>query len=84
MAEEPREHGFTRQFSALAAWLNGQPVAEQNLAEAPRQTTLSHPPRLPAICPFCVGSVNPRDVECGDAVTVECDFCRSLLRAVEG
>jgi hypothetical protein len=82
---ELRERGETAGADEITAWLGGQPGPEQD-AEQPEAAPIfseKKPPRLPLKCPSCGGTVDPRDVEWVDEVTVECDYCGSLVRAEE-
>jgi hypothetical protein len=89
--QDLRECGHSQQANEISSWLDGQPAPEldqgepgQPLASQPAASAAPMPrPRLPTKCPSCGGTVDPSDIEWVDEITVECDYCGSLIRAEE-
>jgi hypothetical protein len=81
-----RDSGYPRYADQIEDWLIGTPVEETGLLEdegAQPVREPAKPPHLPAKCPSCGGSVDPREVEWVDGRSVECAYCGSLIPAEE-
>jgi len=82
IAAELQASGFGQEAAAFLSMLEsaGQP----SVAAQPSPAGALKPPRLPAKCPSCGGIVHPGEVEWADPHSVICDFCGSVIPAVEG
>ena len=81
IAAELRASGFGGEADAFLSILEaaGPPL----LAAQPTPAVALGPPRLPAKCPSCGGTVHPGEVEWADPHLVLCDYCGSMIPAVE-
>jgi hypothetical protein len=78
LASEMRERGFGKEADAFVASLEAalkHPLA----APAPAKQT----PRMPPKCPYCGGTIHPGEAEWVDERSIACDYCESVVQAVE-
>ena len=81
IAAELRASGFGGEADAFLSVLEaaGTPL----LATQPTPAVAHRPPRLPAKCPSCGGTIHPGEVAWADPRSVLCDYCGSVIPAVD-
>ncbi|MBE0697724.1 MAG: hypothetical protein IH586_12455 [Anaerolineaceae bacterium] len=75
-----RQRDFTEQADEIQDWFNR--TLGQQAASRPKENVQRAP--LPPKCPYCIGHLDPREIEWVSEDTVECAFCGSLVRGREG
>jgi hypothetical protein len=78
LASEMREHGFGKEADDFVASLEAA-LKHPLTAPAPARQT----PHMPPKCPYCGGTIHPGEVEWVDERSIACDYCGSVVKAVE-
>ncbi len=81
IAAELRSAGFAQDADAFLKML--EPATPRPLTAQPSAAVVHHRPRLPPKCPSCGGTLHPGEVEWVDPYAVACDYCGTVVQAVQ-
>lgn len=79
VVSELLDRGMTGASESIRQWLD-EKLSGIDVTQLDEEKLIQHP-TLPTKCPFCGGSVDPRNVTWLDEATVECLYCGSPIRA---